>query len=101
MRYATVRKIYRGMVELRDYQVAEAMKKHDDITVKLIAGGKDAGIMVIPFHELDRGIETRTEESIFNGKKYKLIAFRAKFPKEVEVDENQGVLFAGEGDIND
>ena len=80
------KKVYRGLVSVRDYIVTRAIKNHEDLVVF-----NEQGEMVIPYEQLHTGKEiTRNLRSMYNNKSYNLIDFRWH---PIKKDENQMELF--------
>jgi len=67
----TINRLFHGLASVRDYQVEEARKLHEDLTIKC---GDE--IMTVPYNELDSGTTNNyVFKSKHDSKSYKLIDF--------------------------
>lgn len=81
-----VKKVYRGIVSVRDYLVEKAKRLQEDLVIY-----NDRGEMVIPYEYLDKGsVMTRSIPSKFGSKRYNLVDYRWN---PILKDENQLELF--------
>ena len=78
----SVKKMYNGRVEIRDYQLKECLEKNDDMVIE-----HDGDVMTIPFDQLKTKAVSKSrlfETRIPGGKSYHLIGYDWN-PDEVEL----------------
>jgi len=81
-----VKRLYYGFASIRDYLVAEASKKGQDLRIDL-----KGTYMTIPWNKLSEGREDhKTQFSKFTKKTYKLIDFRWKEDRKQLREEAEG-----------
>jgi hypothetical protein len=83
MRVIEKKKIYRGMVELRDYELKKLLELKKPVKIRV---GDE--YMILRYIDLKtKGKITNTQYSIINeGQKYKLIGFEWKPTKDIDTE---------------